>query len=487
MQRWFLPSPNDVVFVIAFFAAVVLGSVLTSRDGDLGRHLRVGEWMLDNRALPLVDVFSYTAAGMAVVVHEWLAQLVMAVAYRIAGFNGIGLLTAVLVAAPWAMTSRALLKRGIPVSLAATFSVFGAVASVVHWAARPHVFTVVFVAYWLIALEDYELGRRRHLWFLPPLMLFWANLHGAFIIGFVLISMYLLAALIDRKLSRAKHLSLVLAASILASLANPNGIGLIANSFGYIGDDFLLRFTSEYNSPDFHLKGFWPLLVLILLGVVLSVPKRVSARLLFVGWTAFALYSFRNAPLFALVAVPLLAEQAHAWLREHPDFLFSLRSRLAVRGEPWSEINRRVVGGALSAVIVLVVGLAWGHAEQDSRFFFDQDLFPVETMAELGENPPGDRVLNQFAWGGYLLYCCWPEIEVFIDGQTDFYGPDLTREYEKAITGDPEWRDTLEKHAIDWVLVEPKTPLAQILTESSEWQELSQDGTASVFVRAPKT
>ena len=115
--------------------------------------------------------------------------------------------------------------------------------------------------------------------------------------------------------------------------------------------------------------------------------------------------------------------------------------------------------------------------------FFRQDLFPVATMDEFQDSPPGSRVFNQFAWGGYLLYCCWPEIEVFIDGQTDFYGPDLTREYEQTISGRPDWNEVLSIYQIDWVLIEPDTALAQILAQSDIWREASRDDAAIVFVR----
>lgn len=483
-RRWLLPSPNDIVFLTAFFAALALGAALTSRDGDLGRHLRLAEWMFENRTVPLTDVFSYTRAGSPIVAHEWLAQLVLGVAHRVAGFNGIGLLTAIMVSAPWVIVSRTLLRRGVPVSAVIPLSLLGAVASVVHWAARPHVFTFVFFAYWVIALADYEQGRRKSVYALIPLTLIWANTHGAFIVGFVLVGMYLVAALLDRARARARHLSLVLGASIVASLANPNGLRLIAKSFGYIGDDFLLRFTTEYNSPDFHLKGFWPFLLIVLLGVVLSLPRRNSGRILFVGWAALAMYSFRNVPLFALIAIPLLAEQLIATMQSHPEFLGRPRAWLAHRGEPWSEVNRTVIGGTMSLFVVLVVGLMMGPAERESPFFFRQDLFPIETMDVLAAAPPGDRVFNQFAWGGYLLYCCWPDIEVFIDGQTDFYGPELTREYEETFTGRADWNEVLAAYQVDWVLIRPEAALAQVLAESDAWQEVSRDHSAAVFVRA---
>jgi hypothetical protein len=72
---------------------------------------------------------------------------------------------------------------------------------------------------------------------------------------------------------------------------------------------------------------------------------------------------------------------------------------------------------------------------------------------------------------------------VFIDGQTDFYGADLTREYETALTAGEGWEAVLEKYKVAWVLMPPETRLAQALDEQAGWQELYRDETAVIFRR----
>ena len=83
--------------------------------------------------------------------------------------------------------------------------------------------------------------------------------------------------------------------------------------------------------------------------------------------------------------------------------------------------------------------------------------------------------------GGYLLYRGWPNQLVFIDGQTDFYGEELTREYESAITLGKSWQGIFEKYQINWVIVETNSPLAQTLIQDKHWKILYKDETAVII------
>jgi hypothetical protein len=60
---------------------------------------------------------------------------------------------------------------------------------------------------------------------------------------------------------------------------------------------------------------------------------------------------------------------------------------------------------------------------------YDPEKFPVAAVNWLETHPQDGEMFNYFIWGGYLLYREWPDLQVFIDGQTDFYGETLSREY----------------------------------------------------------
>jgi hypothetical protein len=486
LRRFLLPSIGDVVFVIIFSVALILGAGLTHRDGDFAKHLRVGQTILEEGRLPTVDVYSHTMTGGEMVPYEWLAQTAFAATERWFGFDGLGVLTALVSAAPWAILYRWLIKRGTPIFLSVVLALLGAAASMIHWAARPHMFTWLFVVVWVILLEDLRRGNRAQVWALLPLAMIWVNTHGGFIVGYILIGTYLFGSLVngllDNKRDRgrdyaiAKHLSIVLVGTVAFSFVNPRGFQVVAHPFLHLlGDDFLFDFTREFNSPDFHNLFFWPFLAMILLTVLLSFRWHPTTLLLAAFWTLSGLYSFRNIPLYALVLTPIIADAVTPLWRA---------IRLPTVSPRWRELaamERNVVGGSLSIVLIAFTMFSMTRSA-DSAYQFSQPPFPVEAVETVEESLPGSRVFNQFIWGGYLVYCCHPHIPVFIDGQTDYYGPELTREYDRAIRGLPEWREVFRDHGIDWVLISPETGLAQVLAEAGDWVESYRDETAVVFV-----
>ncbi len=115
---------------------------------------------------------------------------------------------------------------------------------------------------------------------------------------------------------------------------------------------------------------------------------------------------------------------------------------------------------------------------------WDDERFPVRAVENLSRFDHPGNVYNQFEWGGYLLYAAWPDVPVFIDGQTDFYGEELTREYERIRNLHPEWRDLLDKHEIGWALIPPEAPLNQALELEPGWRKVYADETAVAWARS---
>ncbi|HAV76765.1 MAG TPA: hypothetical protein DCX53_05355, partial [Anaerolineae bacterium] len=111
---------------------------------------------------------------------------------------------------------------------------------------------------------------------------------------------------------------------------------------------------------------------------------------------------------------------------------------------------------------------------------FDSRVFPVDATQWLIENPQEGNMFNFFTWGGYILYRLWPEQQVFIDGQTDFYGEALSREYVQVESLGEGWEDILTKYNVEWVIIQPEQPLVNGLLEKS-WNVLYQDSTAVIL------
>ena len=480
-----LPRLQDIFFICILMAGALYGPRLFNLDGDLGRHITIGKYILANKIIPTADIFSHTLTGKILVPHEWLAQVLFSATNTLLGLSGVVLLAILIIATTFTLTYRETIKRGTFRLVALFVSLWAAMASSLHWLARPHIFTFLFLALWTYELEHLVEKKSNRVWIFPLFMLTWVNTHGAFIAGFVVLGAYaaewlwnFLQHRADKEIGRS--IFMIGISSFAVSFINPSGYHLWATSIGYVGNKYLVDHTMEYMAPDFHLAGTWPFLfmlasLLFLLGQGAKLKLRES--ILLAGWAAMSLYSARNIPLFAIIAAPILGTLIQSSLGKIPF--------LVKQDEGLLNIENQLRGILFPVISILLLAFAFTRdLKLDSAQLgnhYDPSVFPVNAVNWLDENPQKGNVFNYFTWGGYLLYREWPELLVFIDGQTDFYGESLTREYDQAISVSAGWESVFEKYNIEWALIESSSPLAQILETEYHWRILYQDDTAVIL------
>ncbi|MDQ3137242.1 MAG: hypothetical protein M3Q93_06615 [Gemmatimonadota bacterium] len=487
------PAIFDLVFITwAVVIPTVFAARLGNSDGDLARHLRLGLRALDDGALVRTDFFSWTKAGQPFLAFEWGSEVLFASLYRLGGLALLSVFVAVVLAASQAMLVRFLLRRGVDPLLAYCASMAAAVVSAVHWVARPHIFTFLGVAL-LLPLLEARRGERRQLWAYALLFILWANLHGGFVYGLLLIGIYLVGSVVEWRLgtdralwpARTRHYALALGVGLAATVVNPNGLGLLVHVFGFFGKSAIIDYTSEFMSPDFHLLGgkIFLLAILLVVAALALVPRRPSVpRLLLVlANLAFALQSMRNIALFGMTAIPILALHIDQSWRRLPD-------PGGLKGVFARDEGRRRAGtwSIAVALAILSLGAAGGKVGpltlvQDQ---FDAREFPVAAVREARTAGLHGRLFHEFTWGGYLLLA-WPEQKVFIDGGTDHYGEALFIETINVQTVAPGWRDTLSSRRVDLVLLPTHMTLAHELAREPGWGIWYCDATAVFLQRAP--
>ena len=487
------PSIPAVVFgLLAVVVPTVLQTPLLNSDGDLARHLRHGQYMLEHGGLIRIDAFSFTRPGAPFVGFEYGSQLLYALAERLGGLPAVAILAGLLIATTYAAMTAFLLRRGVDPLLAYFTVALAVVFGIGHWNARPHLFSFVATVVLLSLLEGKGKPRRA---VLAGAILFalWANLHGGFVYGWILIGIYLAGAWGElhwgnepafwRK--RVRYYLTLLATGVVATLVNPHGLELYRHLIAFFGTPFLRDNTAEFVSPNFHETGAKAFLavLLVMFGVLCLQGRRASLpRLLLLGAsTAFALIAVRNVPLFGMTALPVFALHLDPAWRRLPD-------PRGIRGR--FEVN----AGATSTwpwvipMMLLVVLLALSHgragAAQLIRKHFDASVFPVAAVAKARDAKLEGRLFSDLAWGGYLLYA-WPEQKVFIDGGTDFYGEEIFREYVEVKALSPGWREILDHWRISLMLLDRQTTLAHELARDATWSRWYCDSLAVVFRRSP--
>lgn len=484
-RQWLVPSVQVVLFALVFWQALFFMPQMLNADGDLPRHLAVGEYILQTAQIPTRDIFSHTLNGAPLVPHEWLSEVLFATAHRVSGLNGVAWLTALVIALTYTALTYILRDLGVRALVALGGAYAASVVGALHQLPRPHIFTTLFFTLFLLVLERYRrTGNWRALIWLLPLMVVWANAHGAFLFGFILVALYAAGALLERNRQRLVELIGLTGALFVISLINPFGLTLWTHAFAATRVSYIVNITSEYQSPDFHGLNTLPFLALLLFSLALG--WRAQQKLgwteiiLLCAWTAFALYTARNIPLYAQVALIVLAPIADCEL----DAAFPRIGRAVAGFEPAAQVARGEVWGVV--IVAVLIALEANGAALDvwrKGNVFDAHVFPIAAVDALKENLPAGKMFNEFNWGGYLLYRLWPQEQVFIDGQTDFYGEALTRKYVRAINGEAGWEQVLREYDARWVIIPPTRPLADRLENSANWLLKYQDETAKVWVR----
>jgi hypothetical protein len=268
-----LAAISLLLFALAALSPHVLG------DGDTWSHVATGGWIIAHGAVPRGDPFSQSMAGEPWTAHEWLSELLLSLAFRLGGWSGVVLLTGAAVALAVLIVglSTAHELRGVP--LIATVAI-GLSLLTTNLLARPHVLALPLAAAWcagLIATRDR--GRAPPLG-LVALMTAWANMHGGFIFGLILIGPFALEAAteapIGARLVAARAWATFAVAVLAAAFINPYGIDAFLLPFRLMSVESLSR-ISEWRPQDFSHIGTMELALLTLLGLTLTRPFAMPA------------------------------------------------------------------------------------------------------------------------------------------------------------------------------------------------------------------
>ena len=477
--------------VYLLLAALLFGMFYgRNLSGDVWWHLKTGQWIVQNRALPFVDPFSYTARS-PMILHEWGAEVVEWLAYRLSP-SALAAMSVLLISAAFVLAFRNALSRSGRVLSSFLVVAAGASAAAGSSEMRPQVFSFVFLALTVLVLQQYHERGGRILWLLAPLMVVWVNLHSVFLVGLALIALEaLLAALAPPKwalgrpfprFAAAGPLVAVAVVSGLLALVNPNGAGPFVYPFHVMHDPQATRLTNEWTSPNYHEWTGRSLLVLMGLAAIglASLPGRPALRdFAYVAVFAVAsLLSRRNSTLFAIACAGPIA----LWLASAES---AVRSWLSLRS--LERAADRAVWGILAALVALL--FLWRVSDAQGRRPFDymnmSEVFPAQACDFIAASHLSGPMFNEYNHGGYLIWRLYPQHRVFVDSRQEPFLGGAFEEwmYASNSAGPGVWQEVFDRRKINFAVLSPASALVSVLAERRDWVCVYQDDKAVIFVR----
>ncbi len=456
----------------AVYALFVLAGNRLLIDPDTLWQITVGQWIIDHRAVPTEDVYSFTMRGQPWISTQWLSQVLYAEAFALAGWAGPVVLAAIAIAATFALlahfVSRRLSESATLVCVAAALAL-----TVPHLLARPHVLALPVLVAWAAGLIAAADRREAPSFWLLPLMTLWANLHGGFVFGLALIGGLALDALLNAQAGACKTLFLRWfgfgLAALGASCITPYGWNALLASQKILSLGSALPLIMEWRPADFGSIG--PFEICLLLGIGLALHRGITLPMtrivLLLGLLHMAFAQGRAAEILALLGPMLLAAPL---ARQIGGADAPAATGSAVRGA--------LVGGMAAALLAGTVAWASVH-----RFEPHMRGSPVAAVTELKKLNLA-RVLNDYDFGGYLIA---NGVAPFIDGRTELYGEKFFVDHNAAsglMQPDNLFR-LLEQYDIQATLLRTQSAATRLLDRVDGWQKIYSDDIATIHLRKP--
>jgi hypothetical protein len=471
---------RPVVLALAVLALLSMFSGPVG-DPDTWFHLRTGAYIVQNHKLPFPDPFSWTTyMGQPAypgeettrdlnLKHEWGAQVILYLVYAAGGFPGLVLFRAACLTAFCAIIGWVAYRRTGRFYLSLAAGLAAAMMARTVATDRPFVIT-----YLLMAITLWVLEHRRGLWVLPPLFVVWANVHGGYFMGWVLLGAYCGEALLLRLRKQPppdeKTLWAASLAAILASGLNPTYFNVVPGLLAY-RNSVLQKSLKEWHAPDLWPPGWYSVLLFAAAAVLIWARRRTrpSDWLLFAVFAVFSLMAQRNVILIGVIAPIVIASYLPEWKRPLP---------------PLAEF-------AVPLVLVAIAGqkIAAGQAFQ---LRVDDWQYPAGPVKFLKQHNVTGPMFNIYEWGGYLMWDAWPLQKTFVDGRA--LNESVFQDYRKIAFNYRDAQSLLDKYGVQVLVLEgfeywrgTVYMLGAALADPTQtkWKLVFQDKTAMIFMREP--
>jgi len=470
---------------------------------DFWWHLKMGEVIASTRAIPRVDLFSFTMAGHPFVVQNWLGELVLYWTYQLGGFPLLVFFFGLIALFTFILVYKLCLAATSKLRLAIFVALLAAVGT--YSFSRPQTFSFLFFAIYYFVLTRYRERRSDVLWLLPALMALWVNIHGAFALGLGLVALYIVSESIRRlvdvsrtdalEFDEIRKLVLLLFLCGAATLLNPETYKVYDYIRTVVSDPASQQYVMEWQPPA--IKDIQSILIFyapLLIGLFTFMYSRVKPDLteiaIFFGFGLFGMTAIRNAGWFTITAYPIITR--YLPLVDF-DSLLPSRFHKANRIVDWlnrpdrepraySHLNTVI---ACVALIALIGQSPWIKPALARTSLLDPQT-PVGAANFIEQSELTGRIFHPQIYGDYLIWRLWPKQKSFFDGRVHLFDVEFVRQ-NIMLLHDSHWEDLLARWDIQYILLS-KGPgdntnlkVIESARNSSRWKKLYEDDVSILF------
>jgi hypothetical protein len=474
----YFQSSGIYIFLISFACVYyLLNASLLLGHYDLGWHLAAGDLIRDRGHIPFQDPWSFTLADKQWYNLSWLWDVIASVLFQYTNFSGLVLFVVACGAVIVGYLTSLCLSSGASAA-AVSISVFSAcllyptfvTAPNIYLAASPNTSTMLFCVIF------YGECLKRARWFLLPLiMVLWVNLHGGFLLGFLVVGIFCGVALLRRDWVNFRICSFAGAGCFVATFINPLGWRIyqgVATTLGHFVQAYITEWWSYFSNVS--MPGSVPGIIYIPIFVALelryrrSFPIPLESRLLSWLFLFLGIYQFRYMSFFFLFSTVPLALHIDRLLPKRLNDFEVQKSLLAA--------------GIVGACALPLTFMQMRPAFELPEMLSEQDASYLKTHFSHA------RLLNHWNVGGLLIFRTQGAVPVFVDGRAaTAYPDDLLRDYFKLVEWEIDetaWNTVLEKYRIDAVLwVKAHEQLRRFLVDKKGWKEEYAGSYESIYVK----
>lgn len=468
------------------------------RPHDFWWHIALGREIVSSGGIPEIDIFSYTMYGAPYPSFQmfWLADIVLFGVYDLGGAELVVFVQSLLITVSYGLLLWLSWKLSNNWQIAALATLFAVALGINNWNVRPQTISYLIGILFILAIYSYRSrARLGYLAVFPIGMLVWVNSHGSFVIGFVLLGIWLAdegwgVLVFYYKAKKVKSLNSVFPALITFVLTlgicfiNPRGLGILSYIQNLTGNPMVQDLVPEWAPPSFdNLSGIIFLIGFMISAVILSVsPKRPSFFQLvtFVVFGILGLITIRGSVWFGIVIAPVIA-----------DHLANLSEGFRKEQSPrFSRARAKMVNSVILILLLIgaVISLPWFKIYlplPPLKAGVISSETPIQaTEFLLNEELPGE-IFHDMGFGSYLIWAAKEDYKVFIDPRIELFPIEIWRDYVVISNGLPGWMELLEKYQINTVMVDSETQvrLKGNLEESPQWSKIFEDHAAVIFVQ----